>query len=329
MAKTMLGFDIGANAVKIVCWNGREVTRALCADTPENLVKEGIIVSYEAMADFIKETLKAEKLSGHNCAVVLPSNFSFLRRIQMPAMTVQQLEYNLPYEFRDFLSEGKDKYFYDYAVCGTTPDEEGKPKELDLIAAAVSKESIENYRDMFRRAGLKLCTAVPTEGVYSNLIARLGETEKREYAILNLGHTVTRLDIFTGPAFETTRISEIGLDEVDRMIADETGVDPHIARAYKQADHDGLQNCEAARRIYSAIATDVRKAVNFYSYNNRDCALDSIWCCGGGVKIPSLTEAIAEATGLTLRPVEELLPPVGKDVENPAMYAAAIGAAVQ
>ena len=329
MAKNMLGFDIGGNLVKIVCWNGREITCAVQADTPDNLVKNGVIVSYEAMADFIKETLKSNRIKGSSCAIVLPSSFSFLRRITMPAMTVQQLEVNLPYEFRDFLTMGKDKYFYDYSVCEMRSGEDGKPAEMELIAAAVSKETIENYRDMFHRAGLKLCTAVPTEGVYANLISRLPDSAGKEFAILNVGHTVTRLDIYTGSRFEATRLTELGLDAVDRAIEEETGADSHIARAYKQTDHMGLQNSELALGIYNQIATEVRKAVNFYSFNNRESNLTDMWCCGGGVFIPALMNAISEATGLKLHSGEELLPPFGKDVEGSSLFVAASGAAIQ
>ena len=329
MAGNMLGFDIGAASVKIVSWNGWEITRAVEAPTPDNLVKEGVIVSYDAMADFIKETMKAQKLKGGPCAVVLPSSFSFLRRITMPAMTVDQLAVNLPYEFRDFLTEGKDKYFYDYAVYEIKNDEDGKPKEMELIAAAVAKSTIDDYRAMFRRAGLRLATAVPTEGVYSNLIARMADNASREYAILDLGHTGTRLDIFTGNRFETTRMSEIGLVEVDRLIADGVGVDSHIARTYKHTNHQGLQESEAAQGVYAAIATDARKAVNFYGFNNRESELRDLWCCGGGTKIPALCSAVAEATGLELHPIEELFPPMTSDAENPAAFAAAIGAAIQ
>lgn len=329
MAKSMLGFDIGTSELKIAQWDGHEVTQTLHATMPDNMVKNGVIVSYEAMADFIKETVRGNRLKGSSCAVILPSSFTFLRRITMPAMTVDQLAINLPYEFRDFLDMGKDKYFYDYSVVEIIKDESGKPVQMELVAAAIAKSIIEDYRDMFRRAGLKLVTAVPAECAYANLIERKGGEEKQEYAILNIGHTVTRIDIYTGSRFEVSHIGEIGLDEVDQMISDGLNVDTHVARTYKQSNHQDVLNAEGCREVYRGIATDVRKAVNFYGFNNRESNLHDVWCCGGGAFIPALVETVGEATDLTVHPIEELLPPLGSGVTDAALFVAAIGAAIQ
>ena len=329
MAKLMLGFDIGVSDMKVVQWDGHEITHALRYSVPENLVKGGIIVSYDAMADFIKESLKGSPFKGKNSAVILPGSFAFLRNITMPAMTVDQLQINLPYEFRDFLDMGKDKYFYDYAVRKLTMGEDGVPTEMDLVAAAVPKEVIESYRRMFRRAGLRLQTAMPAEGAYANLLGQFDSIEEREFAILDAGHTATRLDIYTGQSYETTRVADIGLSSVDKALADAFSVDEHIARAYKESNHQGAQEQEVAQSVYLAIATEVRKAVNFYGFSNRESNLQDVWLCGGGVNIPAFRRAVAEATNLQLHPIQELYPPMAEGIQDAALFAGAIGAAIQ
>ena len=329
MPKTVLGFDIGACELKIAQLDGSSVRRAVTALVPDNLVKNGVIVSYAAMADFIKETVRENRLSGRSCAVILPASHAFLRRITTPAMTEEQLQVNLPYEFRDFLTMSKDKYFYDYAVNELAYDEDGTPKQLDLTAAAVPKSVIEEYRDMFRRAGLRLRTAIPVECAYANLLRAQGDISGKEFSFLDLGHTAARLHIFSGSRFEATRIIDIGLSSVDDAIADTMGVDEHVARTYKHANHQDVQTLEPSLNIYNAIALDVRKAVNFYGFNNRESDLRDIWCCGGGIYIPALQETIGQAVDLTLHDVKELLPPAANGIENLSVCAAAIGAAIQ
>ena len=329
MSKTMLGFDIGACELKIVQWDGSTVRRALTAPVPDNLVKDGAIISYPAMADFIKETAKAQHVSGRDCAVILPARHTFLRRVTVPAMTEDQLRLNLPYEFRDFLTMSKDKYFYDFAVNSLDCDEEGTPEQLDLTAAAIPKQVIEEYREMFRRAGFRLRTAIPVECAYANLLRAHGDAKGKEFSFLDLGHTAARLYIFTGTRFEATRIIDVGLSHVDEAIADAMGVDEHVARTYKHADHQGAQTLEPAVSIYNAIALDLRKAVNFYSFNNRESDLRDLWCCGGGVHISALREAIGQSVDLDIHEVSELLPPAASDAENLSTCAAAIGAAIQ
>ncbi|MDO4516830.1 MAG: pilus assembly protein PilM [Bacillota bacterium] len=329
MTKAMLGFDIGACELKLALWDGGCVRWAVSVPLPDHLVKNGVIISYTAMTDFIKETLREQHLKVKDCAVILPAAHAFLRRVTMPAMTVEQLRINLPYEFRDFLSLGKDQYFYDYAVNNLVTGEDGRPQEMDLTAAAVPKEIIGEYREMFRRAGLRLRTAIPAECAYSNLLRARQWPADREIAFLDLGHTASRLYIYTGTRFEATRAIDIGLATLDAAIADAMGVDEHLARTYKLANHQDVQSLESAHSIYNAIALDVRKAVNFYNFNNQGSDLRELVCCGGGAHIPALLEAIGQSVGLLLSPAADLLPPAQGDEENYNICAAAIGAAIQ
>lgn len=333
MAKTTVGIDIGTGGLKMVQWDGALIRRAVSQPVPDNLVKEGRIVSFEAMADFIKETAKRNRVDRRDCAVVLPAGLSYLRRVSLPAMSVDQLAVNLPYEFRDYLTTGKDQYFYDYAVNFLRRDEEGTPVEMDLTAAAVPKQTIAEYRNMFRRAGFKLRTAVPAECAYSNLLraraAKHPDETEGEYCILDLGHTATRVCIFTGPRFEATRVIDYGTGTVDQAIADSMNVDEHVARTLKEANHEGVQELEGPQNIYNSIATEMRKAINFYRFNNRDSELKDVYCGGGGSLIPALCDAIGRAVDLQLHSVSELLPPMGGKRGDLSSFAAAAGAAMQ
>ena len=90
-----------------------------------------------------------------------PSTEVFTRELVMPAMTEQQLLYNLPYEFRDYLTEEKNKYFFDYSMREVLRDESGQPTEMNLLACATLKGTVESYRTMLRRAGFRLRVLTP------------------------------------------------------------------------------------------------------------------------------------------------------------------------
>lgn len=334
MAKSMLGFDFGACELKIAQLNGKKIKRLVSEAMPENMVREGVIVSYDAMGDFIKETLKANKLGGGEAAVILPQSMAFISRITMPAMTEDQLAVNLPYEFHDFLTEAKDKYFYDYAVneLRDATDDDGNPtgKVLDITAAAVSKKVIEDYRDMFRRAGLRLKIAVPIEIAYSNVIRAHGDYEGKEACILDLGHTATRLSIYTGDVFETFRDVEVSLDELEQAISEALGVDPHVARTYKETNYNNCQNAEGAMNIYNAIAADVRKAINFYSFNNRESQLKDIYVCGGGINILPYVQVLkTNLEDMNFHRGLDIMPAVPDGIENAVSFMGAVGAAIE
>ena len=327
MAKSMIGIDAGVCELKIAVWDGKKVKKLLSIPMLENLVKDGVIVSYDAMADFIRESLRGTKISGQT-AVILPSNYTFLKRLSLPKMTRQQLEVNLPYEFRDFLTLGKDKYFYDYAVNTFVKNEEGEGESMDLLAACVEKQVIGDYRDMLRRCGYKLGAALPIECVYLNIIRAQKGYEDKEFAFVDFGHSSTRLYVFNGAGYEVTRVVDIGMKTVCDAIAEQYGVDTRMALSHLQVNFENCQAQDGPRNVYDAIAGELRKAINFYSFNNRDSNLTEIWCCGGGYHNSFLKAAVEEGTELKLRSVAEILPecPEGTD---PAAFACAIGAAMQ
>ena len=156
MAKQCVGIDIGSEHAKLAVFDGQRVTQAVLCEIPDGLVRDGRITSFEAMSDVIKAAVKENKISVKDCAIALHPADVLMRRVTMPAMTVSQLELNLPYEFRDYIAEGKGRYNFDYAVLNMSCDESGTPREMDLLAAAAEKETVESYSSMLRRAGLRV-----------------------------------------------------------------------------------------------------------------------------------------------------------------------------
>lgn len=328
MARNIIGLDIGSTDTRIVLWDGSSIRRMVRVPMPDNLVKDGAIVSYDAMADFLKQALREAKISGRDCAVILPARHAFLRRITMPVMTADQLVVNLPYEFRDYLTMEKDKYFYDYAVNDIIQGEE--ENQLDLIAAAVPKTVIGEYRDMMARAGLKLTAAVPVECAYTNILRRNTDKIPGECCFLNLTAASSRLDIFVGTRFETSRVMDNGIDAVVSAVSDAMSVDHTVARNYLDADFKDAQTIDASKQVYGTIALDIRKAVNFYGFSNRESNLEKMYYCGSGSSLQPLIETIAESVELDMSSIVELLPPISaEDSVDAAACICAIGAAIQ
>lgn len=130
----IVGFDIGESSVKLVYFAGADLKKAVTAELPDNMVSGSRILSMDAMADFLRQTAKSNGIPLTHAALVLPSTEVFTRELVMPAMTEQQLLYNLPYEFRDYLTEEKNKYFFDYSMREVLRDESGQPTEMNLLA---------------------------------------------------------------------------------------------------------------------------------------------------------------------------------------------------
>ena len=155
MARKMLGIEIGNCDLKICVCRGEEVQDYLQVELPDNVVANGQVRSFNSVADLLKTTVKENKIRVRDCAIVLPDDAYYLRRVTLPKMTTQQLEINLPYELHDFLSGEVSGYFYDYSLIRYMGS------RMDLIAAAADKRLVSKYVQMCRRAGLNLVKLVP------------------------------------------------------------------------------------------------------------------------------------------------------------------------
>lgn len=331
MANTILGVDIGSCTLKLALCSGDTILKLAEEHMPENLVHEGRMVSTAAMAEFLKDTLKKYRIRAQRCAVTLPAAQVFVRQTELPAMTHEELKINLPYEFRDFITDDRDKYFYDYYVISSQEGVDGKPGKMTLMCAAASKETIGQYNDVCRWAGLKLVTAIPVESALVNLIRRVGAgsaAEGGEQCFIDLGHVGTRIFFFQGDRFDAVRSAELGGLNLDTALAEALSLDPHIAQTRKEANAGGELSSPQATELFRAISTEIMRAVNFYRYNDPDTDLSLGWFCGGGSRAEALCAEISSTLNLSIKPVSGMIPGSPDEALSDVCFAA-IGAAMQ
>ena len=337
MAKTILGIDIGHDQLKLALVKGNRVLRTATADMPENLLRENRITSVETMAELLRSTMKQNRLHANQAAFVLPNETVFIKNVEVPPMTVEQLEYNLPFEFNDYITGDRKDYVFDYAVVSTPGSGESGEKSADegeaaeptmeLLAVGCHRSLVEDARDTLRKAGLRLTRTSPALCSYINLIrsqqevlAGIGE----EYGILDLGYQSIRMYMFKGDRHVATRVLEVGMSRLDDVLADAYGVDVHLAHTYLMSNYDNCQEREECLAAYDNIAVELMRAMNFYRFSNPDSALSDLWGCGGGAVIRPLSQTIGDMLGLQLHPASELVPR-GEDIENCNSFAQAIG----
>ena len=308
MAKhSYVGVEIGNRRLKIAETKNDRLIRFAAEDIPDDMVREGEVLQWEAMADMIKDAMKRNGISGKKGAVVVPDTIAYTRRTRMPAMSTAQLEYNLAYEFHDFISGEGEKFIYDYSMIDLIKDENDQVTEMDLLAVAVPKDVMDRYLHMFKRAGLKLITAAPESRAIGNVCQKLDpEMAQGDFAILDLGSDATRVDIFSRGIYEITRTIDTGCRTLAQVVAEGMGIDPHISELHLRENREDILNNEACQDLYGRIAIDVMRAINYYTFENRDNNLETMYYCGGGAYIKPLVEEIRGTIQLELVPLSKL-----------------------
>ena len=330
MAKAILGIDIGYDSLKLALVSGKQVKKTAIVSMPGSLIREGRVVSTETMGELIRNTMKENGIRCSDAAVALPNETVFIRSVTMPKMTVDQLNYNLPFEFRDYITEELKDYVFDYAMVsepaskGEESDEADNSMELMAVAAPLSL--IEETREYLHKAGLKLVKAAPTVSCYQALIRACGGADmgaEQEYCILDLGYQAIRMYMFRGDKHMVTRVLEIGLSSLDQVIADAYSVDIHLAHTYLLTNYEDCQNKDYCQNAYNNIGVELMRALNFYRFSNPDSRLEDIWVCGGGAVIQPLQQSFVENMDLRIHTAGELLP--GGPMDEDYAFLQAIG----
>lgn len=353
MAKSCLGIDIGKDQLKLVLMKGENIVKTASVQMPEGLLKDGRIVSVETTGELIRKTMKENKIRCKEAAVVVSSGICFLRNVTMPEMTAEQLVYNLPYEFRDYITDELKKYVFDYSWGSgeempkgkklkkaskkkkkeEKPEEEENQKrnEMELLAAAAPLEVMEELRLMTRKAGLKLTFAAPEVSACENLLhykLRNEQDKDKEYGILDLGSTSSRLFIFKGDRHQVTRVIERGMEQVEELLADNFHIDIHLAHTWLLANHEDCIHSEVCQDAFSQISVELMRALNFYQFSNPDSRLEDIYICGGA-SIATMRQSLEENLDVKIHEAGELLERMnGSGDEASSLWMLAAGTAL-
>ena len=335
MAKTLLGIDIGCDSAKLALVTGRRVRKTAIVPMPVNLVKDGRIVSSETMGELLRGAVKENGLKNRLAAVAYPNESVFIRNVTMPRMNEEQLKTNLPYEFRDYISDELKNYIFDYAMISgeaAKSDAEAVGEDIEnsmnLLAVAAPVVLLDETREYIRKAGMSLSIAAPCVCSFINLIrASQGEGSEKEYCILDLGYRAIRMYMFRGDAHIVTRILEVGLDSLDNVIAEQFNVDEHLAHTYLITNYEQCQTSEYCTSAYNNIAVELLRAINFYRFSNPDSALSDVYLCGGGSTIDALSTAIQNQLDMSVHHAYELIEG-GAGIENCDSLVQAIGIAM-
>ena len=324
MASRMIGVEFGSNTMKMAVCDGNKVKKMAFSRMPEDLVREGRVTSPAAMTEFLKSMMKENGIRGGNCAMVLPSSLVIGHHVTMPAMSQSELKLNLHFEFRDFVGKDGAKFDYDYSLIDI------KDNVMELYAAAVRKDVVEQYYSIFKKAGLTLKIATPAEMAWRNLVDNAANLPKK-LCIVDVGHNTTRVNIFVNGSFVMGKDIDMAGALIDQTIADDQQIDAYAARTRKEANMNNIISSDLLNDAYQTLAIEVMKIVNFFNYSDttEGGPLQHLYYCGGSAVIEPLRTCLLKATNMTMHHVHRMVNLDGASADQALYCALAAGAGIQ
>ena len=136
-----------------------------------------------------------------------------------------------------------------------------------------------------------------------------GERDK-DFAVVDLGTKALRVHFFRKGIYDITRTMEPGCEEIERLHRgdkiklDELDMDAEDAFWTTQSEEAIDRHLQDR---YQSIAVQVMRVLNFYSFNNADNTIDTLYYCGGGARYQALISELAETVEIPVKSIGGLL----------------------
>ena len=110
--QNILGICCEHSRLSLTWMVDEKVRKSVYVDVPDNIADGSRILSRHLFAEFIRDTIKANKINCKNVAFSLPYDDTFMQIVTLPEMDHEQLRLNIPFEFRDFINGELSDYSF-------------------------------------------------------------------------------------------------------------------------------------------------------------------------------------------------------------------------
>jgi len=297
--KPVLGLDIGYKTLKVMQLRGDRPGAGLVGVTeieipPKSLSKEGI-KDKKKIAQVILEAMRNARPHPITARVVssaLPESLVFTKSIDLPAMSPQEINKNIPYQAGDFFPVPTNEIYMDWQVVGRLAGSNTN----DVLVVAAPKLTIDSFAETVKMAGLEL-SSLETKPV-ADARALILPGDINPYLILDIGAKTSSLTCYDQGTIKLTSTISIGGDD---LVED---FQPNL----------------------KSIATEITHFVKYYQNRIGQATIfQKIILAGGGAN----TEGIAKAIETATRVKTEIGWPIIKTKTYNPKYATVIGLAMK
>ena len=345
MALPSVGVDISDTSLKYVSFVPTlrtEKTRTLNMwgdiTIPDNVLQRGEIKDIKILTDVLKEF--KEKTRAEFIRVSLPEERAYIFETEIkknvPEKEIQsllefRLEENVPIAARDAI--------FDYEVVV----DDKKSKQLKIVVAAYQRETIMQYYEACKAAGLTpLSFEVEAQAMGRAVIP---QDYKETVMLIDFGKTRTGVGILHAGSLMYTSTIDIGGGQLSQMLRKTMG-DLAESELTTIKNTKGLIREVGDTRVYEALITtisiikdEIAARMQYWHLkdgNQNSRRIKKVILCGGSVNLKGLPEYLTESLGLSCVradvwanafPTNEVIPPIEKRYSYG--YATAIGLALK
>lgn len=174
---------------------GASISNCISLQAPEGSIINGMIMDAEVFSAFLTEAFMENRISTKDVTLVINSTKFIGRRMELPAMKPAQ---EMEYIARDYTESGRagEEMIYGYISLSS---QKGKLKSI--YAEGIEEEFINDYLDIFAKAGIKLKSIYSGESCLINHSSQMVKSGLRTYLMMIIEGTSLIQILFVNGVF--------------------------------------------------------------------------------------------------------------------------------
>ena len=306
--KTTVGLDIGSGLVKVAVVDHSkkqpELVKVAVVPLLADAIVEGEVMDPGIVAEAIQSALAAADVKGKQVVTAVGGRDVIIKRIQIERVKEQQARELMRWEAEQHVPFDMEPVELDFQILD--PDDDGV--EMSVLLVAAKRELIESKLRVLTDAGLEPgMVDVDAFALHNAFEINYPDAMRGIVALVNIGHDVTNINILDDGVPILTRDITVGTRRFREDLQREQGISADEAQQLLQG-YDRSAHLDAVLESRGEeIAVGIERAAAFLASSSRaPSAVRAIYTCGGGARIPGLSDALADRLRVSVQQANPL-----------------------
>jgi type IV pilus assembly protein PilM len=299
---TAIGLSIGSSSIKLVelkkidkhSW---KLLHFGIAQLPEDVIVNREIVNPVAVVDSIKTLTNQIKLKSRNVCTSLSGTSLIIKRMNLEVPNLKELQDQVFWEAEQYLPFDVSEVVMDFQMLSRDSD-----NKTDVLLVAVKKSVLDSYTGCIEDSGLKPKIVDVDFFALQNLFeANYPVNPSEAVALVDIGASALKIVVVESGVPVYTKDTAIGGRNLTAEIQKYLNLSYADAETLKiggSANGMPQEVSELMHVMAENLASEVKRALDFYSASSAGAPVAYALLAGGGAKIPDLSRVIEEQLGL-------------------------------
>lgn len=316
--KSWAGVDIGHHSIKVVTaeatLSGIKITKSGMVATPEEAIRDGVVVETKLVGAAIKAAMKEAHISCHDVVVAAAGGAVFVRPVPFPKLSAQMLRQSVIYEAGRYVPGSIEDSYVEAEIIGDIDE-----TQMNVLLVAAPKDTVNSRIEACKVAGLNV-EVVEIESFASyRVIVENNPAEDYSHkvvAILDIGSASTSVTVIQNGIFAMQRSMPAGGNALTDALKTTFRLETPDAEAGKcvldlaELLQPGPAENPPLKIIQPHVddmIREVRRSLNYYQSQHQSEAqakqIDAIFITGGGAKLKGLAAYMSQKLGLRVEAI--------------------------